>query len=334
MQKRFLRLQLSLIILHWCCQCAGIPTGPVLVSDYRLNGDETLRAFHLAKRNLRQSQVKLLNRHGKPLALATIVRRDGLVVTKASELNPLATVTAVLPSGKRMQAVAIGQDRFNDLTLLKLPTIFAGLPTTKLDLPAEGSWAVCLDQLGELRVGIVSGEVRSIAKSSGKLGIVLAHKDAVYGAAVQEVVLGSPADQAKVRNGDRIVAIDQVAIVDNEDLQKLVQNLSPNTPVCLTIQRQGQCIELHATLGDETVFEGPDLNLKMSGRVSQRRSGFREIFQHDSLLKPARMGGAVTDVSGNLIGLNVARRDRVTTYTLTMRELQSSVNRMLTESHH
>jgi S1-C subfamily serine protease len=57
-------------------------------------------------------------------------------------------------------------------------------------------------------------------------------------------------------------------------------------------------------------------NARMSGPVSKRKDNFPMIIQHDISLPPTAMGGAVLDLDGKALGINVARVDRVTTYAL------------------
>ena len=49
---------------------------------------------------------------------------------------------------------------------------------------------------------------------------------------------------------------------------------------------------------------------------SVRRDGFSKIILHDADLKPAECGGPVFDLSGNFVGLNIARNSRVRSYLI------------------
>jgi serine protease Do len=85
------------------------------------------------------------------------------------------------------------------------------------------------------------------------------------GVLIEQVVQGSPADQAKLRasdesvtidgqqvliGGDVITALDGKAIEQMEDLQALVQQAQPDQKVTLTLLRDGEQIELSVTLGE------------------------------------------------------------------------------------
>jgi serine protease Do len=55
---------------------------------------------------------------------------------------------------------------------------------------------------------------------------------------------------------------------------------------------------------------------RMSGRMSQRRAGFPQALQHDTVLEPEMCGGPVVNLAGQAIGLNIARAGRVETYAV------------------
>src|SRR5580765_1368094 len=61
------------------------------------NGEETLHAFASVSRLTRQSVVKI-DRDGITVALAAVIRTDGLALTKASEIRG-GKLTCWLPSG-------------------------------------------------------------------------------------------------------------------------------------------------------------------------------------------------------------------------------------------
>jgi S1-C subfamily serine protease len=54
----------------------------------------------------------------------------------------------------------------------------------------------------------------------------------------------------------------------------------------------------------------------MSGPVSKRKDNFPMIIQHDLPLPKEAMGGPLFDVEGKCIGINIARVDRVTVFSL------------------
>ena len=69
------------------------------------------------------------------------------------------------------------------------------------------------------------------------------------GATVVEVSAGSPAEAAGLRTGDVVVAVDDQRVSGAASLSRLVGDRSPGTEVTLTVVRDGDEIELSATLG-------------------------------------------------------------------------------------
>jgi serine protease Do len=56
--------------------------------------------------------------------------------------------------------------------------------------------------------------------------------------------------------------------------------------------------------------------LDEAGELSPRRSGFPEVIVHDSVLAPEHCGGPIIDISGRIVGINIARAGRHATYAI------------------
>ncbi|MFZ4763357.1 MAG: hypothetical protein ACOYMN_00280, partial [Roseimicrobium sp.] len=65
--------------------------------------------------------------------------------------------------------------------------------------------------------------------------------------------------------------------------------------------------------------------------TSLRTDHFPEVLQHDLPLNPADMGGAVYDLHGQAVALNIARVDRVTNYALPVEIFLPEVERWIQE---
>jgi serine protease Do len=53
---------------------------------------------------------------------------------------------------------------------------------------------------------------------------------------------------------------------------------------------------------------------EMGGPLSYRSSSFPSVIQHDTVLRPADCGGPVVDLSGKVVGINIARAGRTESY--------------------
>jgi S1-C subfamily serine protease len=65
--------------------------------------------------------------------------------------------------------------------------------------------------------------------------------------------------------------------------------------------------------------------------TSLRTDNFPEVIQHDLPLNPEDMGGAVFDLKGRAIAVNIARVDRVTNYALPVETFLPEVTRWMKE---
>ena len=55
---------------------------------------------------------------------------------------------------------------------------------------------------------------------------------------------------------------------------------------------------------------------RLGTEVSDQRSQYPTIFQHDQPLKPEECGGVIVDLHGDIVGVNIARVGRVETYAI------------------
>ena len=88
----------------------------------------------------------------------------------------------------------------------------------------------------------------------------------------------------------------------------------------LAIDRGEKSLDIEATLGGASIFAPAGRRRRasnvISGPLSRRRNGFPAVFTHDTVLKPAQCGGPLVDLSGKVVGINIARAGRSSTYAL------------------
>ncbi len=326
---------LSLVaIVFTVASCSWLPTES-LTSDHRLNGAATLQAFSLPEGVLKQQVAEVLDSADRRRGLATRFDGGRSWVCKASDLPKEARALHLrLTDGSVRTVRFVGHDRVSDVALLaETSRSTARLPRPAwASPPSEGAWVTTLRDPDTIHAGVVSGRPRSIAKYRPMLGIVLKDSDGAPGAVIEEVIKQGAAEQARLQPGDRILSFNGRPISHYRELQEAVWALQPGVHVAVDFVREGRRQQKAFTLGDETMNEGDNRNLKMSGPVSNRRSGFEEVFQHDCPLLPSSMGGPVVNLQGQLIGVNIARNDRVTTYALTQRAVRRAVARILRQS--
>ncbi len=214
------------------------------------------------RRNLRSvvskvanSTVKIVDDNGQQIALGAIVRDDGLILTKASEVTEIENVSVVVGAKTNYAARVVHHDKSNDLALLKIDV--NGLsPVSWSDAqPIGGTFVVTPNQLGEVvSIGSYSAVNRStIGENRGFLGVA---------------------------------------------------------PTAEIIER----IETESRLG---------------AILSDRKSEFPVVFQHDSPLFPEQCGGPICDLQGNVLGINIARESRAASYAIPTKHIKSSLDQWL-----
>ncbi len=286
--------------------------------EQRRNGSETLKAFEESSKAGLSSTVRLVSK-GRTLALGTIVSRKGHVMTKAS--SSIGAQEAILADGTRYKVQIRGKDKDTDLAVLKIKGAKDLTPVSWAEGkdPGEGSWLVSADStLKRLKVGVVGAKSRPIDRSGGVIGVILGRDgEEVGGVMIQRVMPRSAGAAAGLENGDVVTNVGGQEVTAREKVIELVGANDPGEVVVIKVKRGKSMLSFRVTLGHRSViFDMMSRNAKMSGPVSKRKDNFPMVIQHDISLPPTAMGGAVLDLNGKALGINVARVDRVTTYAL------------------
>ncbi len=298
----------------------------LLLLEGRANPEEGL----LAKRNrqLLAPLQEILQTQSAVLTTATqvsvgygaVVSPQGHILTKASLWTTDGMLVRV---GRQVYTPELlEQSEEWDLALLKVP-IEDGTPV---------EWETGALPAGEL---LVSNGVTSLLTRHVKFGVVAAKQRPVpmsqavldlqvapvpdIGWQISAIRAGGGAAAAGVQVGDVLTAIDGQLLSDSPlALAALLRGRWPGETVTLTVLRQQEELELGAPLyWQHEVHEGPqDRNEAMSGRVSQRRTGFPLVLQHDIPLSARTVGGPLLNLAGQCVGLNIARYSRAETYAI------------------
>jgi serine protease Do len=267
---------------------------------------------------------------GKSVALGTVVAADGWVLTKASELK--GTPVCKLSDGRALEARVVGVHEVLDLALLKVnagdltPVTFFNSKEAEV-----GVWlASCGTNVEALAVGVVSVATRTLssheagpikAPPGGFLGINMEPAD--QGPRVSRLQPDSPASKAGMKADDIITGVDDKAVDKPEALQRILQSHKPGDHVRLKIVRGEQELELNATLAKRPIVAYGDTTSTLGGRLSERRTGFTDVLQHDTVLRPEDCGGPLVDLEGHVVGINIARAARVETLAIPAEAIQS-----------
>lgn len=249
------------------------------------------------------------------VALGAVVGADGWILTKASQLK--GTISCEIHDGNEFPARIVGVSEPYDLAMLKLEV--KGLkPVEWRDSTkdAVGSWVATPGMNRDpVAVGVLSVAARKItgseltrrSSSGGFLGISVAPvKDGVK---IVEVIPNRAADKAGFEEDDIIVAVGKSRIADPETLFNSLKKTKPGDTVIVRVKRGGEEVELKPRLGTRPL-ERTDFQNQLGSKLSDHRTGFPVVLQHDTILRPVDCGGPLVDLDGKVIGINIARAGR------------------------
>ena len=287
----------------------------------------TLRAFREAIGDHWKSTVQIFGEN-RQLALGAIARADGWIVTKSSEI-PDQSIEIRLHDGTKLSGLVKIRRPELDLAMIKIDR--DNLPAILWDTQAVvplGGWVASADSRSlPLALGVVSVEKRNIQQQRALLGIQLSSVH--QGPLVDNVVVGSGADQAGIRQGDIIVKIEGKEVETRQAVLNLLMTLQAGKKITIDVNRDSKAISFEAQMMDLTNVMLDPTELEVNGRISARSTGFREVVEHDSVLEPQHCGGPIIDVDGNVVGLNIARAGRVSCYALRAITVSNAIDEML-----
>lgn len=290
-----------------------------LLPEFRLNGKAVQKVFGKAKNIALDTTVRLL-RNEKMIALGGIIHPEGYILTKASSC--VGAREAETYDGKKYALKIKRRYEENDLAIYQLISDQNSFPSLNWEMEnnvTEGSWVLAAHpSLEEIRVGVKSGNSRKIDREGGVMGVLLVTDRSTFrGVEVSEVVPQAAAFRAGLKEGDIITHADDRRVKNQDMLIKLIGKKDPGDVVKIKLIRENISKDFLVTLGHRSVtFDLFNRNLQMSGPVSKRKDNFSMILQHDLPLPREAMGGPLFNLEGNCIGFNIARVDRVTTYSL------------------
>jgi len=293
------------------------------VSEHSRNHASVRRAFASVTEKARQSTVRV-KKEGRVVSLGVIVSADGYIVTQAAVIGP--TVECQLATGESFHATRVGVDESQNIALLeikadkKLPAIEWA---ENLNI-TPGSWVISTGTSEvPFAIGIMSTQVHSRRK--GFLGVQLSRQSAPARLAV--ITPDSAAARAGLRVDDVVLRLDATEVDTSEQLSAAIGSHQPGDTVKLRIRRGARELDVEATLGINTeVATNPQE--RFWGPLSALRTGFSEVIQHDTVLRPEQCGGPLLNLDGKAVGVNVARPGRVESLALTARSVERIIKRL------
>lgn len=297
-----------------------------LPNDYRTNGRLVRRSAEELRGSILDSTVAIVGEDGL-VSLGTRLDQGRLVITKLSLLpeefqvglgrDELVAGTLIHQESS-LDLAAIRIDKGRDDSIVWMETCCGAI----------GDWVLAPRGRRSFRMGVISARERKIENVGGALGIQLEER-VDQQVVVVSVFEESGAEKAGLERGDIIRSIDGTLIESSDALINLVRKHDAGDVLRLMVKRGDAVLPKEVTLSYRSVFDSEDRNQRMSGETSDRRTGFERVIQHSTPLRPEDMGGPVYALNGEVIGLNIARADRVTTFALPADLVNGFVSRSL-----
>jgi len=169
-----------------------------------------------------------------------IISAKGRFGLSASPYEDFLQTDAAINPGNSGGALIDGRGR-----LLGINSLFysrsGGSQGIGFAVPAALALSVLDEIITEGRVirGWIGIEIGSVSSGSGALGLAIA-----------DVVPGSPAANAGVMRGDIITAINDQPAANPRTATRQIGTTAPGSDIKLSLQRNGQTLEVHATAGE------------------------------------------------------------------------------------
>lgn len=275
---------------------------------------------------------------GQPNILGTIVDPDGIVLTKRSEIMThsgtlLGALTCRLFDGEVVSANAVADSREEDVALLQLPK--RGLTSAHLseyEEPRRGVIVVVpvpgkdVSETGVLSLDHLLGFEPHCGQL--KLGVEMSDEEVMISSAVHDVDGNgfSKLVRGSIHEGDVITHIDGERTSDLAAYQKQATNKSfiGGEFVELSIRRNG--IASKAAIPVESEY---GITRHIFADVSLRLSGFSAVVIHDTIVGRRQCGGPVVDLEGRIVGVNIARFHRCSTFAIPQQRIPQLVQTLM-----
>ncbi len=266
------------------------------------------------------------------VAMGTIVSANGLIVTKLSEIQEVENLTCKLADDQEKPAKIVAELEDYDLVLLKIDAENLSpidLPDSELEITA-GRIVLSADANGNLiSMGITSVaprrfEMRQPRASSnrGFLGIDCSPVD--QGLEIGRITPRSAAQKAGLKRSDILVEFEGSKVPSVSSLIALLEDHAPEDEVSVLIQREEKTMEKTIQLGSMPAGSAAQ-DRWGGGPFSERRFGFPVVIAHDCAIRPSDCGGPLVDSDGKVIGINIARALRISTYAVPIHEVKKFV---------
>lgn len=275
------------------------------------------------------------------IALGTIVHKDGYIVTKASEVQKRAPVTCLI-NDRQLPVTLVRINQDEDVALVKVettdltPANWNTVPAPSTPTVQPGSFVLTPGDDGNLlAIGTYSVQPRSTEfGEQAFLGVKPERVES--GVMITQVNPGEASHAAGLIDGDIITELGGHTIADVDDLVTAIRSYRPGDSVKIKYFRHGLANSTRALLAGRNMPSEQAAHFKMMNRLgailSRRCDNFSFVFQHDTPLFPEQCGGPILDLSGNVVGMNIARQGRASSLAIPSSRMQTIVDDLMRSS--
>ena len=316
---------LSCALVMSCSQLALMAT-PSLPSDEMTNGSQ-MRGLFSAQREVLQQSSAVLYDGWMSFNYGIVVRDDGYVLVKASELLGRKDLIVRIGEEKFTEARVVAQNPRWDVALIKVEA--QGLKPIQWAKPRvleQGTMVVANGassrKLRRLNWGVVSAKERKVpGLVPAVLGVIFeSKKNSLLIAGVNP---SAGAHEAGVLEGDVVLSVAGESVDNRSDLIEILRDYQAGESVTLKLQRGEASVDVRVELmSRDVVYEASESrNDAMSGAYSKRRDGFPLVMQTDIPFNERTIGGPLLGMDGRCVGMNIARANRAESFAIPVGKL-------------
>lgn len=300
-------------------------------SEPILSSKDLVPSKHVIQAALRSTvEIHRNDTNGESIArvLGTLID-DQHVSTKLSEIVAWPALSCRIADGSTIPATISKSDRTRDLAILKLADA-VDAENSITDSSVAFRHPKTLD--GEIVFAATAWKTVSPAGIVCRIGYDEPSQPARFGAALQsvgqhvqitELTPNGSAVLAGLQVGDMLLTMEASKLTSLQAVSDLLAIRQPGDWVMIDVERGRQRLEVKTQLQHNPgqQFEKTEFLDGRAGQLSQRRSGFQSVLQHDIAIDPATCGGPLLDSYGRVIGINIARRAREATFAIPIQDV-------------
>lgn len=284
---------------------------------------------------------------------AVIVRTDGLLLTKASELGPNISVRH---GSTTHPAVLLATDESTDLALIgieenNLPVIEWHTSSSSELKPGSSLISpLLLQETSEemsTRPAVITGAFSHLlsektptlhttsGSSSGGASLGIVTEQAKNKLIIASLSKDSPAEQSDLKPGDQLLTLNGEKLTTRASLSQALAALPVGQEITLSILQNETSKELKIKLTRPHLKPPPtgiDLTADLTLIPSIRRYNFPQVLVHTMPLDSWDCGTPLYNLQGQAIGLNISANSLYRSYALPPEVIKAALKRLLSSS--